>query len=311
MQEKILVIKLSALGDFILALGAMEAIRRHHKKAHITLLTTKLFVDMAQRSQYFDEIWTDPRPRLADFKAWISLFKKLNSGQFTRVYDLQMNDRTRLYHALFLKKPEWSGVIRGTSHFHPDPNYKQLHAFERHKQVLKTAGIDVTLPDISWMASDISMLRPKKPYILLIPGSAPQHPQKRWPALRYGALAGKLLQQGYEVAVLGTQAESGVIDIIKKSCSGIIDLSGKTSFYDIATLAREAAGAVGNDTGPTHLVSLAGCPTTVLFSGASRPELSAPVGDVQIIQSDDIADIQTQDVLNAMRLHKSAQEQAS
>ncbi len=304
--QNILVIKLSALGDFMLALGAMEAIRRHHKDAHITLITTKLFVDMATRSGYFNDVWVDARPRLFDLAGWWALRQKLNSRRFDRVYDLQMNDRTRIYYHLMSHKPEWSGVIKGQSLCYSNPGWRQMHAFERHKAVLKLAGIDVPLPDVSWMASDISFFEPPKPYVLLVPGSAPQHPQKRWPALRYGALAHKLNLQGYNVAVLGTKAEAEAIDRIKKTCPSIHDLSGRTSLYDVAALARGAAAAIGNDTGPTHLVSLAGCPTVVLFSGASDPARSAPLGDVGIIQSDDLNDVQVSDVMGQLKLRNSA-----
>ena len=297
-MEKILVIKLSALGDVILALGAMEAIRRHHKGAHITLLTTRPFVDIAQRSGYFDAIETDTRPLFYHLPAWVKLFRFFNGGGFTRVYDLQLNDRTKVYYRLFLKKPEWSGVIRGASHFYANPQWRQMHAFERHKAMLAEIGMAVAVPDLSWMAADVTLLGLKKPYILLIPGSAPAHPEKRWPALKYGALALKLTREGNDVAVLGTAAEQDVIERIVKSCPAACDLSGRTSLYDIATLARGAAGAVGNDTGPTHLVAMSGCPTIALFSGVSHPDLSAPVGDsVTVIQSERIDGISLDDVM--------------
>ena len=61
-NEKILVIKLGALGDFIQALGPMAAIRKHHPDAHITILTTKPFENFAKDCGYFDEIWLDERP---------------------------------------------------------------------------------------------------------------------------------------------------------------------------------------------------------------------------------------------------------
>lgn len=299
-MEKILVIKLSALGDFLLALGAMAAIRARHKDAHITLLTTRPFLDIATRSRYFDAVELDTRPKFYDLSAWAGLFSFFNKGNFTRVYDLQMNDRMRLYRSLFLKKPEWSGVISGSPLFYPNPNWRDMHAFERHKQVLKVAGIDVALPDLSWMESDVSLLGVKKPYILLVPGSAPTRPDKRWPAIRYGALGLKLMHHGYNVAVLGTAAEQDAVSRVVKSCPGIVDLSGRTSLYDIATLARGAAGAVGNDTGPTHLIALAGCPTVALFGPSSNPAHSAPVGDVAVIATDSLDDLSVDDVFKAL-----------
>ncbi len=286
--EKILVIKLSALGDFILAMGAMEAIRRHHKDAHITLLTTRPFLDIAERSGYFNDIIVDSRPKFYAIHEWYFLFRQFNSGNYTRVYDLQMNDRTATYYRMFLKKPIWSGMMANAP----------LHAFKRHQEILKLAGIDMRLPDIAWMRADVSAFNLKKPYILLIPGSAPQHPAKRWPAVRYAALGLMLMKAGYQVAVIGTHAEAEVIAGVVAACPGIIDLCGRTSLYDIATLARGAAGAIGNDTGPVHLVALAGCPTVVLFcTKVSSPERSAPVGkSVQIIQSESLEDVSVSDV---------------
>jgi ADP-heptose:LPS heptosyltransferase len=261
---------------------------------------------MAQRSGYFDAVRAEKRPAWKDVQNWISLFRWLNAGNFTRVYDLQMNDRTRIYRAMFLKKPEWSGVIKGSPLFYANPDYKKIHAFKRHQEVLKVAGIAAGLPDVSWMTTDISLLQPKSPYVLLIPGCAPQHPEKRWPAVRYGALAIKLIRQGYHVAAIGGPAEADVVATIRTACPEVIDLCGKTSFYDIATLARDAAGAVGNDTGPTHLVSVSGCPVTVLFClKKSNPELSAPVGpSVQVIAADDLTDVGVDAVLKGFHPRK-------
>lgn len=302
--QNILVIKLSALGDFFLALGAMEAIRRHHPQAKITLLTTRPFVDMAQKSGYFDVVETDSRPKTWQVFQWLKLKRWLNAQGFDRVYDLQLNDRTKLYYRLFNKKPEWSGVIAGNSLFYSNPSWRDMHAFERHREILKVAGIDMTLPDISWMVMDVSLFKLPKPYVLLIPGSAPQHPQKRWPAARYSALALRLAKEGYHVVALGTAAEKDVIAKICKAAPQIVDLSGQTSLFDIAGLARDAFAVVGNDTGPTHVAALAGAPVVALFSGHSKPEESAPVGDVRVLQADPIADLTVEDVFQQLPFGK-------
>ena len=297
-QERILVIKLSALGDFFIAMGAMEAIRKHHKNAHITLLTTRPFVDIAQRSGWFDEVWTDFRPKLWQPLRWLGLRHQLNAGGFSRVYDLQGNDRTRLYHRLFKNKPEWSGVIAGTSLYCDDVDKKTQHAFDRHRRILSVAGLEVHRPDISWMKSDVSLFDLPSTYILMVPGSAPQHPHKRWPAVRYSALALRLARQGYNVVLLGAEAERDTIETIRRAAPETIDLCGRTSLFDIASLARNAVAAIGNDTGPMHVISLTGCPSLVLFSGVTNPELSAPVGAaVRALQADNIEDITVEDVM--------------
>lgn len=295
---KILVIKLSALGDFILALGVMEAIRRHHAGAHITLLTTKPFQALAERSGYFDNIVIDPRPSFYQIGKWLAHYRFFNKGGFDRVYDLQLNDRTKMYHALFRKKPEWSGVVSGHALFYPNPDWRAMHAFKRHQEILKVAGIDVGFPDLSWMTSDLAHCAVPKPYVLLIPGSAPTRPEKRWPARSYAALSLRLMRDGYHVALLGTDAERGVMEEIRHIAPEAIDLSGRTTLFDIAALARGAAGAVGNDTGPTHIAALAGCPIIALFAlCASNPEESAPVGaNVKTLAAETLDEISISDV---------------
>lgn len=304
-REKILVIKLSALGDFLVALGPMAAIRRAHPDAHITIMTTRPFADMAQRSGYADAVEVVTRARFYEIGAWLRVARFLNKGGFSRVYDLQLNGRSNNYFRLMLKKPQWSGIAPGASHNYAaeNPQWRQMHAFARHKTMLAALGIDVQMPDIGWMKTDVSLLLPPSPYVLLVPGCAPQHPYKRWPAVKYAALALKLQREGYAVALLGTAAEHEAIAKIKTAAPECIDLSGRTSLYDIASLAFGAAGAVGNDTGPSHLIALAGCPIVTLFSGVTDPALSAPTGAaVTVIQSEDIADISVEDVKGALRL---------
>lgn len=310
-REKILVIKLSALGDFLMALGPMAAIRRHHPDAHITIMTTKPFADMASRSRYADAVEVVTRAPFYNLAAWMKMFRFLNGGAFTQVYDLQLNGRSAFYFSMMVKKPQWSGIARGASHNYAaeNPAWRQMHAFDRHKAMLAQQGIDVSLPDLGWMHTDVSLLVPPAPYVLLVPGCAPQHPYKRWPAAKFAALALKLQHQGYTVCLIGTAAEHDAISRIKAVAPACHDLSGRTSFYDIATLAAGAAGAVGNDTGPTHLIALDGCPVVALFSGVTDPALSAPVGGaVTVIQAEDIADISVADVIQALHLRGKQQE---
>ncbi|MFN7114057.1 MAG: glycosyltransferase family 9 protein [Alphaproteobacteria bacterium] len=315
-REKILVIKLSALGDFLVALGPMAAIRKHHPGAHITLMTTRPFADMAQRSRYADAVEVTRRARFYEIGAWLHMLRFLNSG-FDRVYDLQLNDRSAVYFRLMRKKPFWCGTVRGASDNYAaeNPDWREMHAFDRHKIMLARHGIDVTPPDVGWMETDISLLAPKEAYVMLIPGCAPQHPYKRWPAAKFAALALKLQHQGYTVCLIGTAAEQDAIAKIKRVAPECHDLSGRTSLYDIASLAAGAAAAVGNDTGPSHLIALTGCPLVALFSGVTDPSRSAPLGAaVTVIQSEDISDISTEDVMKALRprtISRSAQNGAT
>ncbi|MBP7757990.1 MAG: glycosyltransferase family 9 protein [Alphaproteobacteria bacterium] len=293
--EKILVIKLGALGDFIQALGPMAAIRRTHPRARITLLTTKPFEEFARRCSYFDEIWKDEKPSALNLPGWLSLRKKLRGGHFKRVYDLQNNDRTSLYLKLFGKKhrPEWVGAARGASHRNASSDRSKGHAIDGHIQTLALAGInDIAIDDLAWIKEDLTVFNLPPTYILMVPGSSPQHPHKRWPPENYAALASLLSERQIHPVLLGTAAESEVTGKIKSLCPSAIDLTGKTTLFQIAAMARNACGAIGNDTGPIHLIAATSCPTLALFSGSSHKIKHAPQGkNVVILQEEKLSDL--------------------
>lgn len=299
--QNILVIKLGALGDFIQALGPMAAIRKHHPKAKITLLTTRPFEGVAENCGYFDRILIDKRPGFFNFKGWLDLRKTLNDGRLDRVYDLQNNDRTALYFRLFRRanKPEWVGTARGASHRNTSPKRTAGRAFDGHVQTLGLAGIkDVEIDRLEWMKADISHFSLQKPFVLLVPGSAPHRPGKCWPAEKYGRLAKLLYSAGFQPVILGTIVEKEAAEKILQKCPEALDLSGRTALEHLAVLGREAAGVIGNDTGPMHLITATGCPALVLFSRHSDPARHAPKGaHVDILQEDDLGALKTETVM--------------
>ena len=302
--KKILVIKLSALGDFAQALGPMAAIRRHHQGAHITLMTTKMFQGFAQDCGYFDDIWIHDRPHWMQPLQWLALRNKLNADQYDCVYDLQNNDRTSFYLRLFKTQPQSFSTVANATHRNTVSDRRNDHAYDRHVQTLKLAGIhDVAVDRFDWVQADTARFNIKSPYILFIPGSSPQHPYKRWPVDSYGKLAKILVQRGYNIVILGTDIERDLaaqIKLIEPSC---VDLTGRSSLYDVIALGRDAAACVGNDSGPTQLIAPTGCPVIALYSGHSNPVQHRPLGSgVLTLQENDIADISVETVLSNLKL---------
>ena len=304
--SRILVIKLGALGDIVLALGPFAAIRRDHIDAHVTLLTTRPFVDFLKPSGFFNDIWVDERPSLAQPGRWWALRKRLRDGRFDKVYDLQTSDRSGWYYRLMGpgSYPQWSGIAHGCSHPHANPRRDFMHSIDRQNEQLAMAGIDnVPETDLSWVATDIGRFGLADRFCLLVPGGAPHRPAKRWPAEKYGTLAAKLAGDGLQPVVLGTAAEAPLADAIKTRCDRALDLTGRTDLADIAALAQAAAGAIGNDTGPMHMISATHCPSVVLFSAESNPDLTAPRGaHTTILRRQTLVDMPIDEVAAALRL---------
>lgn len=293
----VLVIKLGALGDFFQAMGAMRVVREAHPSAKITLLTTPPFAAVAQASPYVDAVEANGRPKRAKDQA--ALVKRLKAAGFGMVYDFQNNGRTeRYFKAWGPGRPLWSGAAAGASHRHTNPNRAWMHNFDRLDEQLRHAGLtpkpsgdpggwvegQTPLPDLGW-------LRATKPsvaigfgiagqYALLIPGSSPEEPEKRWPADRFAAVAEWLAGQGITPVIVGGKAEAGVAGEIAALEPRVRNLAGQTDLLQLAGLARGAALTIGGDTGPTHLAAAADAPGVCLFAQRWTPEMQATYGSV-------------------------------
>ncbi len=305
---RILVVKLSALGDFVLSIASFQAIRRHHPAAAVTLLTTAPYRDLAAASGCFDEVWTDPRPRPWQPAAWLRLRRQLAGGRFDRIYDLQRSDRTGWYFRLLPRpRPEWVGIARGCSHRYRPPSDRVLHIAAREAAQLALAGLPAPgLPDLGFLGGDLTAFDLPERFALLVPGGAPHRLDKRWPAERYAELARTLAAEGLVPLLLGTAAEAESLQAIARACPAARDLCGATDLAQLASLARGATLAVGNDTGPMHLIAAAGAPSLVLFSEASDPRKVAPRGPrVAVLQRPNLTDLRTGEVLAAAEALRS------
>ena len=286
MTPRILVIKLGALGDFIQACGPFMAIRRYHGSAHITLLTTPRFTKLARKSGWFDEIWIDERPSWYQLGGWLTFRRRLIEEDFTRVYDLQTSDRSGWYFRQFPRRqrPEWSGIVRGCSHPHDNSQRDLMHTIDRQAQQLQVAGIrEVDAACLDWLDEDIGEFRLSGKIALLVPGGASGRKEKRWPPNLYAGLAQQLMRCGAQVCLIGDSSEKDLQHSIARDAPGVVELAGRTSFAQIARLARCSYVAVGNDTGPMHIVASCGTPTVVLFGAASDPALCVPRGPKVVI----------------------------
>jgi ADP-heptose:LPS heptosyltransferase len=306
--QKILVIKLSALGDFVQMMGAAAAIRAFHRGAEITLLTTRPYAELGDQAPYFDRIWIDERPGWGHPLGLLRLCRRLRAARFDRVYDMQTRLRSSFYFWLMRRPggPEFSGIAGGASHRQPDtPERRGMHTLDREADQLRWAGIPgpVPLPDLSWAKADIARFALPADYVLLVPGGAAHRPEKRWPAEYFTALAMRVAAAGLTPVVIGGKDELELGRAIAAAVPQVRDLTGQTGFGDIVALARGARRAVGNDTGPMHLAVAGGAPATVLYSAASDPALTAPRGkDVVILRVRNLADLPVDDVAGTLGL---------
>lgn len=312
MKNNILIIKHGALGDVILAGAALQAIREKHLGDNLICLTGKLYFEILKNSPWVDEVIIDIKPRWYDLNGWLKLLNIFRSKNFIKVYDLQTSYRSNIYFYMFcyLKKVPWSGIAYGSRFRHSNVNRKKMHTYDRLKDQLKLCGINYNyLPNWNWLLKKYKneKLIPKTKFAIIVPGAAAHRFNKRWSKISYANLINMLSERGIISLILGTILEkkyvNDIIDLVDQPKALMpINYTGKTNFKDIVYLSSYACFAIGNDTGPMHLIASTSLLTIVLFGPASNPDLCAPVGDnVKIIQEANINDIKVDEILSCLQ----------
>lgn len=163
---------------------------------------------------------------------------------------------------------------------------------------------DLPLPPLTWMQTDVSLFGVQKPYVLLLPGDG----DGSWPAVRYAAAAMKLIRDGYDVAVLGTDRDNAMAAKICRAAPEVKDFCGRTSYYDVYTLAQSAAGMIGISSAALHLAGYAGCPVVALLAADADIDAETPHGAaVTVIQADDMTLVTVDEVIKNLRPRRRAE----
>ncbi|MDR3089089.1 MAG: glycosyltransferase family 9 protein [Desulfobulbaceae bacterium] len=306
-SEHILVIKLGALGDIIMADGALRDIRRHHPGARITVMTTPSYSALFQRCPWVDDVFLHARDSRFRLDKMLNLRRRLRSlPHIDRVYDLQQVGRTRFYCRWLFPRVDWCGDAHGCrwqiDHFDGS-------CFLEHIQrSLFLAGLETPCAmtgDVSWITAAppvierIMNARGLRPgFALLFPGCSPEHPEKRWP--HFPRLARELTRRGWQVATAPgpdeMQSRQETIGIPLTKDGKALDI------FELAGALTQAALVIGNDTGPTYLAARLGRPGLALFGGhapASRSGIQYTAA-FQWLERRDLADISLDEVIKAL-----------
>lgn len=290
-MSRILIVKLGALGDFFMAQPAIRAIRAYHRADQLSLLTIPALRGLAAASGMFEEILEDPREPWP-IGHW-RIARRLRASGFARIYDLQGTRRTAWYFRLMWPgRPPWAGPVAGCAYPRP-PRPPGAHRAAWYAAQLAVLGIPVPeMEDPAWLQDDISGFALRAPYALIAAGGSAHRPAKRWPATSYAALAALLTAHDITPVLIGTPIDAAANESIASGVPAVIDLTGRTSIPMLASLARGACGAVGNDTGPMHVIAATGCASVVLYSAESDPAFVSPLGaNVVCVQRPALAEL--------------------
>ncbi|MBI2576038.1 glycosyltransferase family 9 protein [Candidatus Woesearchaeota archaeon] len=284
--ETIAIIQLWGIGESILTLPSITAVKDHFPKARLTVIATKRNKCVFSGQPFIDVLQVMPLKPLQ-----ILSFCSKHRRAFDLVIDMEEYLNISALVSFFI------GKFRvGFSHgaraglYHKKVGYNDLqHCSEAFADLARSLGIKVKIKKlipVHFTDADTkkvnAMLKESKlqkdRLVLIAPSVAESAKQRMWPLDRFASVADHLIGEGKQVAFIGIGQEQPVIqkilDMMKQKAE---NLAGKTTLPETACLAAQAILLIGNDSGPMHLSAAMGAKTIGLF-GPNLPVRFRPLG---------------------------------
>lgn len=324
--RNILVIDFGQLGDVVMSLPALRAIRERFPHARLTAAVGKPGAEIVEMSGYTDAIIKIDRVGLRDgFKPLsvlriFNVVKEVRSRQFDFVIDLHSFSETNLLgflsrapKRLFSRRPGRS--LDFLANFKPPPplddNDPNRHLVERYLDVLLPLGIknQPRTPRLVTTAEDDrgvdAMLRKPKadigaPLVGLFPGAG--HPGRCWPLGKYAQLADFLLRNdGVRPIVFFGPEERNIVHQMRGLFPPSCIILDQLSIRQLAAAQARLSVFVSNDTGPVHIAAAVGTPVVVLIDRPTRHAYVPLAASQRLIFSQAIGAIDVEEVYAATR----------
>lgn len=301
----ILVIRLSAIGDVIMASGLLPALRAAYPEARIGWLTDEANADLLRHHPRLDRLHLWPRRRWRELRRAgqyrqflreaLEFIRALRRERYALVLDLQGLLKSGIWARLSggrrrigLGSREGSGLLM------TEVLDRRVDSPKIGKEYRKLAEFLGAPPDAFRLDIAVSaesraaareLLRAEGvagDYAVIAPFTT--RPQKHWFDERWAELARALAaQRGWPVVMLGGPGDRERAEAIAGLAGGgLVNLAGRTRLNQCAAVIEGAKLLVGVDTGLTHLGIALGVPTLALF-GSTRPYLDTGRPDARVL----------------------------
>ncbi len=303
-MTRILIVRLSALGDVVMASGLIPALRARYPDAYLAWLVEPAAAPLLAHNPRLDAVHVWPRgewQRLWRERAYRELWRRfralratLRAGRYELALDTQGLLKSALWSWLSGAPRRISLIGREGSHRlatervqpPPDAGARRLGAEYRHLAHYLGAPDGAFQPDLAVGAAARRSARAKLAaaglgsatgdalprFVALCPFTT--RPQKHWFEDRWQALAQRCLAAGLRPVLLGGPGDRESAARIAAGVPGLIDLAGALALDETVAAVDDAALLIGVDTGLTHMGSARQRPTVALF-GSTCPYLDA------------------------------------
>jgi heptosyltransferase-2 len=287
--RRILITRTDRLGDVLLSTPVIKALRQEFAQSYIAMLVSPYTKEVLEGNPDLDEIITVDKD--GKNKGWLATFK-LARVLRKKKFDLAvvLHPATRIHWLTFLAQiPRRLGYDRKfefllTDRIKHDKQFGQKHESEYALDLIRYLGIvpkDKTLfmpinqDSEKWADVLFNREQIKNSDQLLIIHPTASCPSRIWPGERFAEVADQLAQKyGFKVIIVsGPQDMQKAEAVIKNMRTAALNLAGKTSISQLASLLKRSHLFISTDSGPMHVASALGVPVITIF-GRSQAGLS-------------------------------------
>lgn len=301
--KNILLIRLTNLGDAVISIPTIKALRQNFPSAKLSILASERTSSIYKTCPYIDEVIEialgDPgkpiRFLLFGFFKFIKLIKKLRKFNFDTIIDLEPYYRITsiISYATGATRRigfDTDGEGRGALYTDKVPYERRKHEVECLLDLIRPLGIKSERNDLEVFVSEDdgkkangifehSKIKESDIIVVVHPGSGKGWKVKRWPKERYALIIQKLADNyRAKVIVIGNSSEFKLAKEIEDlSGKSIINLAGQLSMGILAAVIKKSSLFIGCDSAPMHIAAAVGTPVVALF-GPVDPKKWGPYG---------------------------------
>ncbi len=288
---RVLIVRMSALGDLVFALPVLHALRRELPGCTIDWLAEDRCAELPRSHPLVAETLVFPRRAWRGGRGLLPLAASLRALRRREPYDLILDLQSNLkswLHLRFLRGHKIGfdaplareGAQRLLDARAPDPG--RVHRCARDLALLPAAGLRAGVPVFAaWPLppeAAAGLAFPPTPFVLLHTSVTAYGRDKEWPAERWAELARALRGAGQRPLALWTPGDRPGVESIVALAGGALELAPATpSLGALMALCDRAALLIGTDSGPVHLAAMRGTSVLALF-GPTDPVVYAPPG---------------------------------
>ena len=270
---RILVLRGGALGDFVVTLPALQALRARWPDGRVEVIGYPRVARLALLGGLVDAVHSLDQAGMARFFSAHPAFSE-EQADFIRSFDIVLN-YLHDPHGILEENLRLAGarVLLMAS-----PLVQEGHAVEQFLRPLESLAIYEADPVPRLAVAGRAGTEPRT--LVVHPGSG--SPRKNWPLDHFLTVAARARDAGWSPHLLLGEVERDLADPVRAAG---FDVTVDAPLEDVAALLAASAGYLGNDSGISHLAAACGARCVVLF-GPTDPAQWAPRGAVRVVRAE-------------------------